>query len=136
MTDLLTCVEKYINSEKILKFTARIAVPRDEHEQDRFMKRWYEEDRYDKRPRSDRRESKPPPLRYNNYIPLNTARTNILIEICDRNIVNWLSKLRGNPNLEGRKKYYLYYHFHKDHEHDKEECITLKDETKMLIRRG
>lgn len=30
----------------------------------------------------------------------------------------------------------MYYHFHWDHSHDTEDCKTLKDEMKMLIRRG
>lgn len=54
------------------------------------------------------------------------------MEIWDKNIVNWPSKLRGNLDLRDRKKYYCFYH---DHGFDTKECETLKDEIEMLIKR-
>lgn len=125
---MLTRVEKYINFEEILKFTVGIKMSRVKREPDRSMKRSYEEDKFDKpnkRQRLNQRESKLPPLKCNNYTSLNTTHTNILMEIRDKNIVNWPGKLRGNLDLKDKKK---YYHFHCDHEHDTKECRMLKDE--------
>lgn len=41
--------------------------------------------------------------------------------------------MRSNPRKQDRTKYYWY---HRDHDHDTEDCIELKDEIKNLIRRG
>lgn len=136
MIDLLTQVEKYIHSKETLKFVISMEMPGVDREQDKSMKKKYKEDKsnkFYKRLRLDRRESKLLPLRYNNCTPLNTACTNIFIEIQDRNIINWLSKLRGNPNLRDRKKYCYFY---RDYGHDTKECKTLKDEIKALIEGG
>lgn len=97
------------------------------------MKKKYDEDISDKRPRSNKKESKVTLFRYNNYTLLNTTCTNIFIEIRDRNIVNWPGKLREKLDLRDKKN---YCHFHRDHGHDTEKCIMLKDEIETLIRRG
>lgn len=68
----------------MLKFAAGIEVLGLNHDQDRSKKRKHDKHRsdiFDKRPRLDKRESKLPLFRYNNYTSLNTARRNILIEI-------------------------------------------------------
>lgn len=136
MTDLLTQVENYINSEKTLKFAIRIEVSKFEQKHNRFEKEKYEEhiyenfDKSDKRPRWEKKEYKLSLFKYNNYTPLNFTHTNILIEIRNRNIVNWPSQLKGNPNLRDRKK---YYHFYMDHIHDAKDCRTLKDEMRRWL---
>lgn len=93
----------------------------------------YKSYRYEKRQKSNKRESKLLPLRYNSYTPLNTALINILIKIRDRYIVNWPGKLRDNPVIKDRKK---YCPFHQDHGHNTKECKTLKDEIETLIKRS
>lgn len=54
------------------------------------------------------------------------------MEIHEKNIVHQLGKLRGNPNLSDRKK---YYHFHRDYDYDTEECRMLKEKIETLIRK-
>ncbi|XP_038979867.1 uncharacterized protein LOC120109988 [Phoenix dactylifera] len=41
--------------------------------------------------------------------------------------------MRGS---EARQHFRRYYHFHRDHDHDIEECFQLRDEIKALIHRG
>lgn len=80
MAELLSRVEKYINSKETVKFE----VPVNEREPNRAMKRKDKEENFNnhnKRLRFEWRESKLPPLNCNNYTPLNTAWTNIHIEI-------------------------------------------------------
>lgn len=93
--ELSTRVENNINSKETLKFAVDIKMSRPKQELDRSKKKKYNENRFErfdksnKRLRTKRRESKLPSLKYNNYTLLNTARTNIVIEIRDRNIMNW-----------------------------------------------
>lgn len=90
MTELLSQVEKYINSEETLKFVAGIKVLELNFVKEASSKRKYKEpksDKSDKRPCYDgdeSRESRPPLLKYNNYTPMNTTRINILMEIYDK----------------------------------------------------
>ena len=42
-------------------------------------------------------------------------------------------KMLAPPNKKNQRK---YYRFHKDHGHDTDECIQLKDEIEALIYRG
>lgn len=72
-------------------------------------------------------------MKYNNYTSLNTAQTNILMETRDKQYMNWLGKLRGNPKIRDRRKYYRFYC---DYGHNIEDYKTLKDEIEYLIRRG
>lgn len=78
--------------------------------------------RSEKKPRYDRRESREfkfPLLKHNNYTILNTARTNILMEIQDKDFVNQPGKQSGNLEHRDRRK---YCRFQRDHGHDTENC--------------
>lgn len=82
-----------------MKFAADIDVTLNESNVDRSIKKKQNDDRSErtkKKSQFKRRVSKLPLLKYNNCISLNTACTNILIEIHNEDIVNLLSKLIGN----------------------------------------
>ncbi|XP_010270816.1 PREDICTED: uncharacterized protein LOC104607022 [Nelumbo nucifera] len=53
--------------------------------------------------------------------------------IKDSSYVKWPPRLRGDPTTRNRN---VYCHFHKDHGHSTENCKTLRDEIKELIRCG
>ncbi|XP_022853880.1 uncharacterized protein LOC111375311 [Olea europaea var. sylvestris] len=67
------------------------------------------------------------------FTPLNTPHAKLLMEIRDMKELEWprpMVKPAGKRN-QGR-----YCHFHKDHGHDTEECMQLKEEIERLLRRG
>lgn len=64
-----------------------------EWELNRSIKKRYEQDRSDK---FDKRKSKLPLLKHNNYTFMNTTCANILMEIQDKNSVKWVGKLKEN----------------------------------------
>lgn len=87
MTNLLSKVEKYINSEESLKFAASVKVPMHEPNSNKSIKQENDDDKLDwnnKRPQFVRKESKLPPLKYSNYTSLNTAHTS-----CRHFILSW-----------------------------------------------
>ena len=65
------------------------------------------------------------------YAPLNASKTQVLMEV--REQLPRLEKMRSHPEKCNPNKFCLY---HRDHGHDTEECIQLRDEIEELIRRG
>ena len=57
----------------------------------------------------------------------------VLMQIKDDPSLKWLGKMKGDPNKCNRNK---YYRFHRDHEHDMDECFDLKQQIENLIRQG
>ena len=47
--------------------------------------------------------------------------------------MKWPEKMKGDPGKHIKNK---YCHFHKDHEHDTDECYDLKQQVENLIRQG
>nr|XP_023879327.1 uncharacterized protein LOC111991757 [Quercus suber] len=64
-------------------------------------------------------------------MPLNAPLDQVLMQIKDNPSLKWLEK--GDPNKHNRNKYCC---FHKDHEHDMDECYDLKQQIENLIRQG
>lgn len=79
IVELLSRVEKYMNSKETLKFAPRIEVPELNRIKEHSLKRKYNKPRFEKSNKTLRygsresQESRPLPLKYHNYTPLNAT---------------------------------------------------------------
>ena len=67
---------------------------------------------------------------YSNYTPLNTTHHQVLLLIKDNPSLEWPKRMKGDPSKRNKSK---YYHFHRDHGHDTDECYDLKQQIEALI---
>ncbi|XP_052199590.1 uncharacterized protein LOC127806384 [Diospyros lotus] len=67
------------------------------------------------------------------YTPLNASRAEILLALEDKNYLQRPPPLKSPPNTRDKKK---YCYFHRNHDHETEDCIQLKEEIHELINRG
>ena len=56
------------------------------------------------------------------YMPLNILLDQVLMQIKDDPSLKWPEKMKGDPNKRNKNK---YCRFHRDHEHDTDECYDL-----------
>ncbi|RRT46910.1 hypothetical protein B296_00033753 [Ensete ventricosum] len=69
-----------------------------------------------------------PPL-----IPLNSTRTKIFLQIRERELMKTPNPMKTCFERRDKRR---YCHFHKEHDHDMEECRDLQSQIKDLIRQG
>lgn len=55
------------------------------------------------------------------------------MEIRDDPALRWLERLKTPSNMRNKKR---YCRFHRDHYHDTEDCIDLKQKFEKLIQQG
>ena len=55
----------------------------------------------------------------------------MLIQIKDDPSLKWPGRIKGDPSKENKSK---YCHFHRNHEHDTNECYNLKQQIEALIK--
>ncbi|XP_043710404.1 uncharacterized protein DDB_G0287625-like [Telopea speciosissima] len=67
------------------------------------------------------------------FTPLNTTRSQILMQMQDRVLLKWPRPMLVGPENRSTNRYYL---FHKDYGHDTEECYQLKREIENLVKVG
>ncbi|GAU40245.1 hypothetical protein TSUD_219550 [Trifolium subterraneum] len=82
------------------------------------------------------REAKPPKSQFTYHTPLNAPRDRILSEISNAEFksagIRFPKQLPAKPNVDKKK----FCRFHKSHGHVTEDCVHLKDATKILIQKG
>ncbi|XP_057953323.1 uncharacterized protein LOC131147775 [Malania oleifera] len=67
------------------------------------------------------------------YTPLNVSRSEVLMQIWKKDYVSWPEPMRTLLHKRNMSK---FCQFHRDHEHNTEECIQLKNEIEALIKMG
>ncbi|XP_022849864.1 uncharacterized protein LOC111371950 [Olea europaea var. sylvestris] len=67
------------------------------------------------------------------FTPLKTSHAKLLMEIRDMKELEWPRPMVTPVDKRNQGR---YCHFHKDHGHDTEECLQLKEEIERLLRRG
>ncbi|CAA0812932.1 Unknown protein, partial [Striga hermonthica] len=86
-------------------------------------------------PREDR-EGRPRGWRSTQYTPLSATQARIL-EVMEKeihdNVIKWPKTRKDGPT---KPKSNLYCQFHKDYEHNTDDCRHLKDEIERLIKAG
>ncbi|XP_065628093.1 uncharacterized protein LOC136066940 [Quercus suber] len=133
MAELVHSAQNFMNAEDaiIAKKRKRVekveANPMRQSEQGPPPKKGRTEDRKDQEKKAG------PSVRNQQYTPLNVPLEQVFMQIKDEPSLKWPKKMKGDPNKHNRNK---YCHFHRDHEHDTDECFDLKQQIENLIRQG
>ncbi|GAV75910.1 hypothetical protein CFOL_v3_19386 [Cephalotus follicularis] len=148
MADLLRMAEMYVNAEEGM--TARKQktswlghqVEKGEHSRNAPAKEEKRKDRselqrYELRYKLSKREESPrrgaPISAYNSFAPLLETCTRILAMEKDKVPIQWPVPLRSSAEKRDVDQFFQY---HRDYDHDTEECRHLKNHIEDLIRRG
>jgi len=83
-------------------------------------------------PRPDTRPREPRQPRFTRYAPLTVARSRILDEALQADLIPPPRKMTTPPNANMTK----YYRYHRNHGHTMEECKALQDKIEELVRAG
>ncbi|XP_058185641.1 uncharacterized protein LOC131302865 [Rhododendron vialii] len=75
----------------------------------------------------------PPQGKYKQFTPLIATAEQILSNLQDDPDLKWPGKLRSDPSRRAKDK---YCRFHRDHGHNTDDCIDLKQQIEDLIQRG
>ncbi|XP_022899298.1 uncharacterized protein LOC111412593 [Olea europaea var. sylvestris] len=140
MHDLLKEGDKYVNAEEAKKVTKNF---RDGWETKAHKRKTNDERRHDDKNKSknermnkgytqdrsvkQKREEVQAPT------PLNVPRTKLLMEIQHMKELEWPKPMLTPSSKRNQNK---YCHFHKDHGHDTEKCLQLKEKIEHLLGRG
>ncbi|XP_057950385.1 uncharacterized protein LOC131145276 [Malania oleifera] len=71
--------------------------------------------------------------KFSTYTPLNISCSKLLMQIRKKDYISWPDPMRTALHKWDISKFCA---FHRDHGHETEECIQLKKEIEVLIRRG
>ncbi|XP_057948271.1 uncharacterized protein LOC131143934 [Malania oleifera] len=133
MGELMIQVENYINLEEMMDTRgSRIERKRKNNSREsgdsfRSVKR-HETSALHPGPKMRGQDNK-----FSTYTPLNVPRSELLMQIRKKDYISWPEPMRTPLHKRNMSKFYA---FHRDHGHDIEECIQLKKEIEVLIRRG
>ena len=152
MDEVLAKVEKYINGEEAL--TSKRGSSSTQKEKSRTDKQREQSPRIqrgkERSPRRDRERSPkrqgsvrdrlgPPqpelrqPYSPRRFTPLIAAISQVLREVQHEKFMRWPSHMRMDPTKRDNTR---YCEFHRDHEHQTNDCIQHRKEIEYLIRRG
>jgi hypothetical protein len=67
------------------------------------------------------------------FTPLNMSVDQVFLQIQDDLALKWPGKQRSNPTQRSKD---LYCRFHRDHDHNTEDCFILNEQIEALIRQG
>ena len=123
---MLVLAEKYANAEEAMVARKETAPNWAEKKE----KRKREEPSDESQASWPKSYSNLPPQKFQEYTPLSALQSQILMEVKDEEEFEQPQKMLAPPHKRDQRKYYL---FHRDHRHDIDECIQLKDEIEALI---
>ena len=119
LADLLAHSKKYINVKEIEMARRQVDQNQANHQPMR------------KKPRD--RSTFTPQEKYHNYEPLITSINDIIKDVRATELMQFPPQKKRKFPLANKSK---YCKFHQDYSHNTDDCITLRDETETLIRRG
>ena len=132
MAKMLLKVQKYMNAEDTLATINDVEKPGDKGRKD-DKRRGQKKERSDRRSNDDLRRKEDKGPRTIKFTPLIMPVNKILTQIKDEHYLKWPRPLHSSPNVRDKNK---YYRFHKDHDHNTEDCKDLKEQIEELIRNG
>ena len=124
--------QKYMNAEDALVAIKDIEKPGDKGRKDN-ERRGQKRERPDYRNNDGNRRKEDKGPRMVKFTPLVMPVDKILTQIKDEHYLKWPRPLHSSPNVRDKNK---YYRFHKDHDHNTEDCKDLKEQIEELIRNG
>ncbi|XP_058111138.1 uncharacterized protein LOC131254150 [Magnolia sinica] len=87
----------------------------------------------DDRAPHDCQPNRRPEGKFCSYTPLNSSAEQILLDIRGEKLLNWPIYMKANLEHRDKRK---FCRFHRDHGHNTDDCVDLKDEIESLIRKG
>ncbi|XP_058075766.1 uncharacterized protein LOC131224249 [Magnolia sinica] len=134
--ELINHAQKYINAEEF--FSSRNSNQISEHSSKEKrrkdkMPQQTNKRRSDNNASRDRRPSRRPESKFSSYTSLNTSLEQIFLDIRDQRLLHWLSCMKMEAGQQDKHK---YCRFHHDHGHNISDCVDLKEEIEIVIRKG
>ena len=133
MAELVHSTQNFMNAEDAIIAKKRKRVEKMEANPTRHSEQGPRPKKGRTEDKKDRDKKAGPSARSQQYTPLNVPLEQVLMQIKDDPSLKWPEKMKGDPNKRNRNKYCC---FHRDHEHDTDECFDLKQQIENLIRQG
>ncbi|XP_058080672.1 uncharacterized protein LOC131228835 [Magnolia sinica] len=135
LAELITRAQKYANAEEFSNTHKNVQViePTGKGKRSRNKESQTPSKGPDNCAPHDRHPSRKSEGKFRSYTSLNTSTEQILLDIREHKLLNWLVCMKANPDHRNKCK---YYRFHQDHDHNTADCVDLKNEIKTLIRKG
>ena len=140
MAELVHSAQNFMNAEDAIIAKKRKRVEKMEVNPTRHSEQGPRPKKGRTEDKKDRDKKAGPSTRSQQYTPLNMLLEQVFMQIKDDPSLKWSekmkgdpNKMKGDPNKHNRNKYCC---FHRDHEHNTDECFDLKQQIENLIRQG